>query len=309
MSERAARSRELVAAGYRPAVVARVARISRQAIYRVPRRRPAERAARRSAAGRRGRAGDRRDLPKDDHQSDGYRMITAIVQPQAGRRGQPQARAAGHAAARPDAAAPPAGAAEAARVLLRRAAGPAVAPGRHLDLGGRERVVSAAGDHRLLHPRDRRLPPGPARPRRRGHQRDRAGRGGPRHRARHAHARHRQRLGVHRPRDARRAARARHHSIAAAATATPKARPSSSPGSANSRNGRSGATSTKRSTTPSPACEATSTATTSGRTRAWPTRRHSRSPPPGDSHPDPNQHRPKPSTTPGSRSGTSGDNT
>ena len=33
---RVTRSRELVAAGYMPAVVARVAQISRQAIYRVP---------------------------------------------------------------------------------------------------------------------------------------------------------------------------------------------------------------------------------------------------------------------------------
>jgi putative transposase len=79
VSERAARSRELVAAGYRPAVVARVARISRQAIYRVPRRRPAsqQRAARPPA--------DAVELAivatcrEDDHQSDGYRMITAIV--------------------------------------------------------------------------------------------------------------------------------------------------------------------------------------------------------------------------------------
>jgi len=35
VSVRVARSRELVAAGRRPAVVARVARVSRQAIYRV----------------------------------------------------------------------------------------------------------------------------------------------------------------------------------------------------------------------------------------------------------------------------------
>ena len=64
VSERAARSRELVAAGYRPAVVARVARISRQAIYRVPRRRPA---SEQRPLGRRPttrRAGDRRDLPR-----------------------------------------------------------------------------------------------------------------------------------------------------------------------------------------------------------------------------------------------------
>jgi putative transposase len=44
---RVTRSGVLVAAGYKPAVVARVAQISRQAIYRVPKTRPA-------AAGRSG---------------------------------------------------------------------------------------------------------------------------------------------------------------------------------------------------------------------------------------------------------------
>jgi putative transposase len=46
--ERVARSRELVAGGRKPAVVARVLRISRQAIYRTPARRPAS--ARRQGA-------------------------------------------------------------------------------------------------------------------------------------------------------------------------------------------------------------------------------------------------------------------
>ncbi len=36
MRQRVARSRELVAEGYRPSVVARVAKISRQALYRAP---------------------------------------------------------------------------------------------------------------------------------------------------------------------------------------------------------------------------------------------------------------------------------
>ena len=41
MSERVTHARELVAAGHRPAVVARILKISRQAIYRIPRpRRP-----------------------------------------------------------------------------------------------------------------------------------------------------------------------------------------------------------------------------------------------------------------------------
>jgi putative transposase len=79
VSERAARSRELVAAGYRPAVVARIARISRQAIYRVPRRRPPsqQRAARPPAD-----AVEQAIIQtcrSDEHQSDGYRMISSIV--------------------------------------------------------------------------------------------------------------------------------------------------------------------------------------------------------------------------------------
>jgi putative transposase len=72
--QRVARSRELVAEGHSPSVVARVARISRQALYRVPR-------ARRAPA---------RRAPSDPveqvivaealaHQTDGYRMVTAFV--------------------------------------------------------------------------------------------------------------------------------------------------------------------------------------------------------------------------------------
>jgi putative transposase len=74
---RVTRSRELVAAGESPSVVARVAQISRQAIYRVPKKRPT--AARRSPA-----------LPADEveaaivevaeaNQTDGYRMVAALV--------------------------------------------------------------------------------------------------------------------------------------------------------------------------------------------------------------------------------------
>ena len=72
---RVARSRELVAAGYPAATVARVAQISRQALYRLPCRRPAQ-------AGR--------PVPADAveeaivevaeaNQTDGYRMVTAFV--------------------------------------------------------------------------------------------------------------------------------------------------------------------------------------------------------------------------------------
>jgi putative transposase len=83
VSERVARSRELVAGGYRPAVVARMLRISRQAIYRVPARRP-------------GSARQRSGPPTDDveaaiievaeaNQTDGYRMVAALVARKLGR--------------------------------------------------------------------------------------------------------------------------------------------------------------------------------------------------------------------------------
>jgi putative transposase len=72
--QRVARSRELVAEGHAPSVVARVAGISRQALYRVPRPRTAP----------------QRRLPADPveraivaealaNQTDGYRMICAFV--------------------------------------------------------------------------------------------------------------------------------------------------------------------------------------------------------------------------------------
>ena len=82
MRQRVARSRELVGAGYRPAVVARVAQITRQAIYRAPKTPPV--AARRSRP------------PVDDveaaivevaeaNPTDGYRLVTAWVQRKLGR--------------------------------------------------------------------------------------------------------------------------------------------------------------------------------------------------------------------------------
>jgi putative transposase len=79
---RVTRSRELVAAGYRTAAVARIAQISRQAIYRTPKTPPS--AARRSRP------------PADDveaaivevaqaNQTDGYRMVCALVVRKLGR--------------------------------------------------------------------------------------------------------------------------------------------------------------------------------------------------------------------------------
>ncbi|HXL42549.1 MAG TPA: IS3 family transposase [Gaiellaceae bacterium] len=80
MSERVARSRELVACGFAAAAVARVMQISRQALYRLPtpRRAPQRRpvsdpveAAIVEVAG--------------DNQTDGYRMVTAFVRRKLGR--------------------------------------------------------------------------------------------------------------------------------------------------------------------------------------------------------------------------------
>ena len=79
---RVAYARELVAAGHRPAVVARILRVSRQAVYRTPKPRRAPDAARRR--------------PIDDveaaivqvaeaNPTDGYRLVTAWVCRQLGR--------------------------------------------------------------------------------------------------------------------------------------------------------------------------------------------------------------------------------
>ena len=76
MSERVARSRELVARGFAAATVARVLQVSRQALYRVPTRRP-------TAAGQAKAVRD--DVERaivevaEANQTDGYRMVTALV--------------------------------------------------------------------------------------------------------------------------------------------------------------------------------------------------------------------------------------
>jgi putative transposase len=79
---RVTRSRELVAAGYIPAVVARVAQISRQAIYRTPRKAPA-------GAGRSAPPADEVAAAivevAEASQADGYRMVTALVVRRLGR--------------------------------------------------------------------------------------------------------------------------------------------------------------------------------------------------------------------------------
>jgi putative transposase len=81
VSERVARSRELVARGFAAATVARVLQVSRQALYRVPSRRPV-------AAGR---PTVRDEIERaivevaEANQTDGYRMVTALVRRRLGR--------------------------------------------------------------------------------------------------------------------------------------------------------------------------------------------------------------------------------
>ncbi len=74
MRQRVTRSRELVAGGRKPAVVARVMQISRQAIYRTPKRRPPPQ--RRPATGTVDRAIV--EVAKDNP-TDGTRMVAALT--------------------------------------------------------------------------------------------------------------------------------------------------------------------------------------------------------------------------------------
>jgi putative transposase len=80
--QRVARSRELVAEGHSPSVVARVAQISRQAIYRIPKTRPAK-------ARRQGPPVDETEAAivelAEANQTDGYRMVAALVRRKLGR--------------------------------------------------------------------------------------------------------------------------------------------------------------------------------------------------------------------------------
>jgi len=79
---RVARSRELVAAGFACAAVARVMQVSRQALYRVPARRPQK-------AGPPVAVRDEVDRAivevAQANQTDGYRMVTALVRRKLGR--------------------------------------------------------------------------------------------------------------------------------------------------------------------------------------------------------------------------------
>jgi len=74
VSQRVAQARRLTAEGYAPSVVARVAGISRQAIYRTPSRRPA------SAGAGKGRPGDEAIVEvARANPTDGTRMVAALA--------------------------------------------------------------------------------------------------------------------------------------------------------------------------------------------------------------------------------------
>ena len=78
---RVARARELVAEGARPTAVARVAQISRQAIYKVPKRRPA-----RAGPGRPGELDAAIVEVAKANPTDGTRMVAAIASRELGER-------------------------------------------------------------------------------------------------------------------------------------------------------------------------------------------------------------------------------
>ena len=83
MSQRVAYARELATAGHRPAVVARILKISRQAIYRVPRPRRAPASPAKPLV-------DEVEAAivelAEANPNDGYRMVTAWVRRRLGRR-------------------------------------------------------------------------------------------------------------------------------------------------------------------------------------------------------------------------------
>ena len=83
MRQRVARSRELVAEGHSPSVVARVAKITRQAIYRRPTKPPPAAARARPPADEIERAIVE---TAQENPTDGYRMVTAWVRRKLGRR-------------------------------------------------------------------------------------------------------------------------------------------------------------------------------------------------------------------------------
>ena len=263
MSERVARSRELVAQGFALAAVTRVLQVSRQAVYRTPtprrspQRRPVTDPVERAIV-----------EVAQENQTDGYRMVWAMTRRKLGRAVNRKRVLRVMREQRLIQRRRPPAAPQAARRLSRRAAAAAVADRHDLDLGRRARLDLPERDHRLLHQGDRRRRCQPALSGQGGDRGDRAGRRRAGHPPGDADARHRQRLGVHREGHAHHAARASESLTAAAAIATPRARRSSSPGSQSSRSAWSGGWSSRPSNSSGPSSSPTSSATTTGPTRA-----------------------------------------
>jgi putative transposase len=191
---RVTRSRDLVAEGYRPSAVARVAQISRQAIYRVPRPRrvppspswpPADEIEAAIV------------VEAEANPTDGYRLVTAWVRRRLGRAVNRKRVLRVMRERRLIQRRRPSGRRRRPGVLPRRAPRPALAPGYDLGVGGRARLGLPDGRDRLLHARDRRLARGGPLPRQGSDRPDRARRHRTRHRARDTDARDRQWLGVH----------------------------------------------------------------------------------------------------------------
>jgi hypothetical protein len=133
-------------------VVARVAQVSRKALYRVPTLSPLPRA--RPPADPVEQAIVEEALrTRPTALPDGRRVCTAAARG----RGEPQAGAAGAAAAEADPAPPPAGAQEAAGFFRGGATAAVAARHRPRSLDRRARLVLPERDHRLLHPQGRRL--------------------------------------------------------------------------------------------------------------------------------------------------------
>jgi putative transposase len=187
VSQRVAYARELTAEGHKPAVVARILKISRQAIYRVPRRRAAASPSRPPA--------DELEAAivseAEAHPTDGYRMVTAWVRRRLGRAVN-RKRVLRVMRER--------GLIQRPRPLERRRRPGFFRVERpdqlwHLDLTSvwvaEHGWVYLMAATCLLHARDRRLAPGDALPRQGSHRPDRTRGHRARHPARDAHARHR----------------------------------------------------------------------------------------------------------------------
>ena len=168
--QRVAYARQLVAEGHSPSVVARILQISRQAIYRIPTRR-------RQAVSRSRPPVDEVERAivevAEQNPTDGYRIVTAWVRRKLGRAVN-RKRVLRVMRER--------------KLIQRRTHEPrrrrpgffrVERPGQlwhldmTLDLGRRARLVLPERDHRLLHPRDRRLGPHRPLPRQGGDRGDR----------------------------------------------------------------------------------------------------------------------------------------